>query len=366
MTDVDDVLEQSIYGNTPSEWLSAAIIAAAVFAAIWGIKWLVTRRFALLAANSRFTFDDVVVATMRATRLWFLLLVGVWAGSLGLDLTETVRSRFGVFAQLVLVFQTALWGNAAIGAMVDAYSKRRAESDPAGVTTMRAMGVGGRMLLWAVLVLAGLAALGVDVTALVAGLGIGGIAIALAVQNILGDLFASLSIVLDKPFVIGDFIVVGTESGTVEQIGLKTTRVRSLSGEQLVFSNSDLLASRIRNFKRMHERRVLFTIGVTYQTPREKLNEIPDRIRAIIDTQPDTRFDRAHFSAFGPSSLDFEIVYFTKDPDFNVYRDRQQEILLGIHEYFEAAGIEFAYPTQTIFVAGGAAPGAGVEKAAGA
>src|SRR5690606_24321131 len=144
------------------------------------------------------------------------------------------------------------------------------------------------------------------------------------VQRVLGDLLASLSILLDKPFVVGDFIVVGDLSGTVERVGLKTTRVRSLSGEQLVFSNSDLLESRIRNYKRMYERRVVFRFGVEYGTPREKLEWIPSAVKRIIEDLPDVRLDRAHFASFGPYSLDFEVVYYVLKADYNTYMDRQQ------------------------------------------
>jgi small-conductance mechanosensitive channel len=212
------------------------------------------------------------------------------------------------------------------------------------------MGFVGRLVLWAVVLLLVLDNLGVDVTALVAGLGVGGIAVALAVQNILGDLFASLSIVLDKPFTIGDFLIIDDYLGSVEHIGLKTTRMRSLSGEQLVFSNTDLLKSRIKNYGRMFERRVIFDIGVTYQTPREKLQMIPDIIRSAIEAQEPVRFDRSHFRAYGDFSLSFETVYYVLKPDYNLYMDIQQAINLHIHARFEAEGIEFAYPTQTLFV----------------
>jgi small-conductance mechanosensitive channel len=208
----------------------------------------------------------------------------------------------------------------------------------------------GRLATWVVVLLLGLDNLGIDVTALVAGLGVTGIAVALAVQNILGDLFASLSIVLDKPFVIGDFLAVGDMMGSVEYVGLKTTRLRSLSGEQLVFSNSDLLGSRIRNFGRMAERRALFTIGVTYQTPREKLERIPQMIREAVEAQPQTRFDRSHFARYGDSAITFETVYYVTVPEYPVYMDIQQAINLRIHEAFEREGIEFAYPTQTVFL----------------
>jgi small-conductance mechanosensitive channel len=210
-----------------------------------------------------------------------------------------------------------------------------------------------RLAVWSAALLLMLDNLGVDVTALVAGLGVGGIAVALAVQNILGDLFASLSIALDKPFVIGDFVIVGDFMGTIERVGLTTTRIRSLSGEQLVFSNSDLLASRIRNYKRMQERRVAFSVGVTYQTSPDTLEAIPGMIRELIENQQTTRFDRAHFKAFGDSAYLFEIVYYVLDPDYNRFMDTQQAINLGICRRFAEHGIEFAYPTRTVHFAGG-------------
>lgn len=208
----------------------------------------------------------------------------------------------------------------------------------------------------AVIVLLCLQNLGVDVTALIAGLGIGGIAVALAVQNILGDLFASLTIALDELFCGGDFIVVGDEMGTVEHVGLKTTRVRSLSGEQLVFGNSDLLSSRIRNFKRMTQRRVVINLGVTYSTPPETLEKIVRLIREAIEAQPGVTFDRAHFCRFGASSLDFEAVYYFSSPDYNAHMDTQQAVHLGIARAFREQKVEFAFPTQTLYLEPGASP----------
>jgi small-conductance mechanosensitive channel len=188
------------------------------------------------------------------------------------------------------------------------------------------------------------------VTALVAGLGIGGIAVALAAQNILGDLFASLSITLDRPFVIGDFLAVDGFLGSVEYIGIKSTRLRSLGGEQIVMSNADLLGSRVRNYGRMTERRVVFTIGVVYETPVEVLERIPALIREAIEGQPGTRFDRSHFAKHGGSSLDFETVYYVLSSEYNRYMDVQQAINLRVHREFAARGIEFAYPTQRLLV----------------
>jgi small-conductance mechanosensitive channel len=194
--------------------------------------------------------------------------------------------------------------------------------------------------------------MGIDITALVAGLGVGGIAVALAAQNILGDLFASWSIVLDKPFLVGDFIIIDGYSGTVEHIGLKTTRLRSLTGEQLIFSNSDLLKCRIRNYKRMQERRIVFSFGVLYETPLEKLKEIPGIVKDIITSIENTRFDRAHFASYGNYSLNFEVVYYVLSSDYTVYMDIQQKINLALFEEFQKKDIVFAYPTQTIYVSG--------------
>jgi small-conductance mechanosensitive channel len=249
---------------------------------------------------------------------------------------------------VVLLLQAGLWASALVVALLKEYQSRNLETDPAAATTIGALVFIGRLIVWTLVFVIALDNLGVDITALVTGLGIGGIAVALAVQNVLGDLLASLSIVLDKPFVVGDFLAVDDLLGSVEDVGLRTTRLRSLSGEQLVFSNTDLLKSRVRNFGRMYERRILFGIGVTYDTPREKLQRIPGILREAVESQEKVRFDRAHFKAFGPYSLDFEVVYYVTVPDYGAYMDVQQAVNFRIHERFEEAGIEFAFPTQTL------------------
>ena len=192
--------------------------------------------------------------------------------------------------------------------------------------------------------------LGFDISAVIAGLGIGGIAIALAAQAILGDLFSYFVIFFDRPFEVGDFIVVGDKVGTVEYTGIKTTRIRALSGEQMVFSNTDLTNSRIHNFKKMERRRVVFSLGVIYQTTADQLEEIPKIVRGIIEKQNDTTFDRGHFKSYGDFSLNFEFVYFVIGSDYVKYMDTQQAINMEIYRTFEQKGIEFAYPTQTLFV----------------
>jgi small-conductance mechanosensitive channel len=190
--------------------------------------------------------------------------------------------------------------------------------------------------------------LGFNVTAVITGLGVGGIAIALAAQTILGDIFNYFVIFFDRPFELGDFIIVDDKMGTVEYIGLKTTRLKSLGGEQIIFSNSNLTNSRIHNYKRMQERRILFRFGVVYETRKEDLAEIPKIIQSIIREIPNTRFDRAHFAAFGQYSLDFEVVYYMLNGEYNSYMDTQQKINLALFEIFGERKIEFAFPTYTI------------------
>ena len=223
------------------------------------------------------------------------------------------------------------------------------------LTMIRTLGLLGKVALWTVMVLLALHNVGVNVTALVAGLGIGGIAVALALQNILADVFSSIAIILDKPYQVGDFIAVGDSMGTVERIGLKTTRIRSLSGEQLVFSNSELLKSRIRNFRRMAERRVEFAIGVPYNTPVEKVERVSTILREIISETPNVRLERATFKEFGESSLTVECVYFVKDIGYSLYLGVQERINLEILRRLQEEGIEPAHPNRTLYVAQGVA-----------
>ncbi len=292
---------------------------------------------------------------LRRTKLFTLLLAAAYVATLGLTLSDRAHIIITRITVIALLLQGGIWIVAVLNAWLSRYRERQLAGDPAAVTTMSALGFLGKIAVWSAVLLLALDNIGIDITALVAGLGIGGIAVALAVQNILGDLFASLSIVLDKPFVIGDFLIVGEHLGSVENIGLKTTRIRSLSGEQLVFANSDLLTSRIRNYGRMYERRVVFAIGVTYQTPRRKVEMIPAIIREAIERQDKIRFDRSHFKEYGDFSLNFESVYYVLDRDYNLYMDIQQAINLRIHERFEQEGIQFAYPTQTVYFARAAA-----------
>lgn len=349
-------LNTLLFDNSLRDWLWALGLALTINVTLGLVKWLILSKLATLTKKTETDLDDSVIYIAKATRQWLILGVTLFIGTRYLELPARVETVFTVTATLAAFFQLGLWLNAGARFWLDRYQRRALVNDAASATSLAAMGFVMRVILWSVVLLVMLDNLGVDVTALVAGLGVGGIAVALAVQNILGDLFASLSIVIDKPFVIGDFIVVDDMSGTIEHVGLKTTRVRSLSGEQIVIANSDLLKTRIRNYKRMYERRIVFHFGVLYQTTPDQLEQIPELVKQTITATENTRFDRAHFFKFGDSSLDFEVVYWMTSPDYGVYMNAQQSINLGLLRGFKAAKIDFAYPTRTLFIEGGVPP----------
>jgi small-conductance mechanosensitive channel len=345
-----DFLDQVFYGNSLKAWMWALIVTLSLVTVLRVARDLVANRFLRIAARTATTFDDHLAAMLKKTRLFFILVVAVYAGSLLLDLPRRPAGFIRIVVVLTVGLQVGLWLTSLIGVVVARYVGREIGEGSDAVAASTALNFVGRLLLWAGVLLWALDNLGIKIGPLIAGLGIGGIAVALAAQNILGDLFASFSILFDKPFVIGDAISVGTDTGTVERIGLKTTRIRSISGEQLVISNADLLSSRIRNFKLLEERRVVFTIGVVYQTPYHKLVAIPGMIKEIIESQSSVRFERAHFAQYADSALNFEIVYWVKDPDYGRYMDVHQVINLAIFKKFEEEGIDFAYPTRTLYV----------------
>ncbi len=345
-----DFLTRSFLGNTVEQWAIALASAIAVLVVLRILKAMVAKRLSALAKSTVTQIDDLIVDGLGKTRTIVILAVALFVGSKFLVVSEQAEGIIWTIFILALLLQVGFWGNEIIVFWLNRSVKRKMAEDAASATTLAALGFLGRLILWSAVMLVALDNVGINITGLATGVGIGGIAVALAVQNVLADLFASLSIVLDKPFVIGDFIIVDNFLGTVEHVGLKTTRLRSLSGEQLIFSNTDLLKSRIRNYKRMYERRVVFSIGIVYQTPSSKIEGVSGILRSIIEAEPDARFDRAHFKEFGDSALVYEIVYYVKNPDYNQYMDTQQRINLGIVKRFEEEGIEFAFPTRTLYV----------------
>lgn len=330
----------------------ALAVAVALLALLLFTRNIIVRRLRVLSQRTTMIWDDVLVETLASTKLPFMASLSVLAGSTQIELPPAIDPLPYQAMVVLLILQTGIWATRAVRSWVSKQLEASVQAgDGAAVTNFGVLAFIARIVIWVVALLLLLDNLGVNITTLVASLGIGGIAVALALQNILGDLFASLSIAMDKPFLVGDFIVVDDLMGTVKHIGLKTTRIKSLGGEELVFSNNDLLKSRVRNYKRMAERRVVFGFGVTYDTPPETLESLVAAVRRIIEAKDGTRFDRAHFKNFGASSLDFEAVYYILSADYNVFMDAQQRINLALLRHCNEHGINFAFPTQTIHVA---------------
>jgi small-conductance mechanosensitive channel len=342
-------LEYVFYDNTLREWLIALAIAALVFVGLLIVKQVLTRKIEGALRRRTPGAESSLARSVRHTRYFFMAAVTLSLGSDYLTFPPDV-SRGIVAVTTVLIFlQIGVWLSDLVGVALNRYSARRsAYGDIQSPTTLAALGVLARIVLWAIIALIALDNLGVHVQTLVAGLGITGIAVALAVQNVLGDAFAALSIITDKPFVVGDTISVDTFTGTVEYIGLKTTRLRSNTGEQIIFSNADILKSRIRNWKRLSERGVYLITKIGYETPRAVIATIPGILREIIEAQPRVRFVRSNLRTLADAAIEVETLYFVLSGDYDVYMDTQQAILLGTLERFGDAGVVVATPLHTI------------------
>jgi len=326
-------------------FLEALAIALVSFLFLVGMRRFALRLLKKIPDTDFRSFKAIAEQLLGSTHILFLVAFSLFLGTLWIDLGEDFDIYIRKVAFIALIVLAGLWSNVGINHAIDFTSARYQHKKGMSTAIFSILRTVSKMLVGALLFLFILDNLNFEVSTLLAGLGIGGIAIALAVQNILQDLFASLSIIIDKPFLIGDFIIVDGFMGTVEYIGIKTTRVRSLGGEQIIFSNADLLKCRLRNYKRMNERRVVFAVKVTYETDLDKVKSIPIRLKEIVTNLKNTRFDRAHFKEFGSYSLDFEVVYYVLSSDYAVYMDIQQKINEEIIENFQAEQIELAYPT---------------------
>lgn len=343
-------LDYQVFGNPLREWsISVAILVGALTLLLLARR-VFRRRLQKLADESGSSFFNIARHVVGQSKGWFLLLIAAYLSLRSIDASDTFDTVFGRLLVIGMLVQFGIWAVAGLGRFMLLRREQQLKDDAGAVAAMDVVSYLLQISVWTIVFLLALDNLGINITALLAGLGVGGIAVALAAQNIISDLFASLSIVLDRPFVLGDFLNIDNLYGNVEKVGLKTTRVRSLSGEQLVFSNNDLLSSRIRNYGQMSERRIVFSIGVVYGTTYEKLEQIPKMIEDIIIKQDLARFDRAHFQRYGDYSLVFEIVYYVESSDYRLYMDIQQAVNMEVYRRFMEAGIEFAYPTQTLFV----------------
>lgn len=352
------MFRELINHNTLQDWAYALLAATAFILVLHLLRRLVLHHLERVAKHTETIVDDFLVNVLSGTRVLLTTAIGLYLGAQFLTLPLGIATWVNRMFMVAMIMQIGFWSARGLVFWLNHHFGRgNKEDEGARSMSLSLLSFLGRVVIWVLVLLMMLDNLGINVTALVASLGIGGIAVALAMQNILGDLFASLSIAIDKPFVIGDFIIVGDEVGTVEHVGLKTTRIRSLGGEQIILSNNDLLKSRIRNYKRMQERRIDFAVGVTYDTPADKLELIPKLIEQAISTQEHTRFDRSHFKGLGAFSLDFETVFFVLKPDYLLYMDVQQAINLQLVRGFAEHGIQFAFPTQTLHLNHSAIPG---------
>jgi small-conductance mechanosensitive channel len=339
--------------TTTTHWIVAASVATLVALIPIVVRSLLVGRLRS-GGGVAHAPRQVVAALLGKLNFVLFLGIGIWAASLTLDLGERLALGLRIVGVISIAVQCILLSVPIVDAFLSYLASKASGGDQqtnetlvSSMGVLRFLGIG---LVTALAVLVALDNLHIQVTPLLTGLGIGGIAVALAAQNILGDLFASASILLDKPFVVGDFIIVGNKMGTVERIGVKTTRVKALSGEQLIFSNSQLLSAEIQNFKRMQERRAAFTIGVTYDTAIEHLRAIPQIVQSAIESREGLRFDRCTFKTLNAYSLDFETVFFVGSPDMLIYLKHQEAINLRLIEEFRARGIDFAFPTQVEIV----------------
>ncbi len=344
-----EILE-NIKQNPAAMW-GIALLSAVLFSSI--LKLIInfaSSRFRKIAQQNTYKWDDIGLDLVDGLKMRIIFIWAFYILSKSLPAPVFVHRLLLIATVLGSVYQTIIWGFYVIRNWRTDFLEKRVEANPSSAAAIGLMYTSIQTVFIIVVVLIALSNLGIDITALITGLGVGGIAVALAAQNVLGDLLASLSIVLDKPFVVGDFIVTGTEVGTVEHIGIKTTRIRSLSGEQLIVSNKDLLESRLRNYKRMQQRRVVQKFGVVYSTSAETLEQIPIWVKEIVQKYDKLTFDRCHFCGYGDSSLDFELVFIVLDPEYNIFMDLQQNVLLDIFRTFQKNKVDFAFPSRTLYV----------------
>jgi small-conductance mechanosensitive channel len=336
-------LQYEVFHNTLQTWLIALGVFVVTVAIMLIVRSVLARRIEAHSPDA--------AQIIRTTGLFFMVAIGIAIGAQDLTLTDGWDRAIHALITIAAVGQVAIWGNDVIGFGIRRYGEKRAISgDAQNPTTLAALGVLIRIVMWLILVLIALDNLGVRITTLVAGLGISGVAVALAVQNILGDLFGAASIVLDKPFVVGDAITVDTFTGTVEHIGLKTTRLRSITGEQLIFANSDLLKSRIRNWKRMTERAVTMVTRLSYDNPPHLIAGVPAQIERVVRAQPQVRFGRSHVRALADLGAEVETLYYVLSSDYMTFMNAQQAVTVGTLDALASEGVKIPTPVTTVML----------------
>jgi small-conductance mechanosensitive channel len=337
-------------GNSPWRWLVAGAVAFGIWFVLLLLRRLASKQYARMAATPQDEFLELPLHVASRTTVLFLLIASLFLGLQTLELPPKVARVAVTIFTIASFWQIGLWATTALLEALARKQRKTLTVDRAAAGSLTIIGFMARLTIWSLVLLLTLDNLGIEIKPLLTGLGIGGIAVALAAQNILGDLFASLSITLDRPFVLGDSLQVDDFSGTVEYIGIKSTRLRSVNGEQIVMPNSKLLASNIRNNSRATDRRVVYTISVSQDTQPAQLQQIPGLVRSLIESHKDVRFDRSHFAKISASSFDFEAVYVVKTTEYNRHMDILQDINLRLVEAFEKQGVAFATPQHRLYL----------------
>ncbi|MCG2726609.1 MAG: mechanosensitive ion channel family protein [Elusimicrobia bacterium] len=344
------LLNLQYFGNSVTDYLYAILVFLLVFVSFYLLRGFVFYKLKRLALKTKTDFDDFLVNLLSKIKAPEYQLISFYAATRNLNTNALFNKILSYIVLIALTYRatdiaihiTAYWLNKLL--------TKKGMDNSSHLTLLKSSKIILQMIFWTAALAFVLSNMGINVSAVITGLGIGGIAIALAAQNILGDLFNFFVILLDKPFKIGDFIITGDTLGCIEHIGLKSTKIRSLSGELIIISNTHLLSAKISNYKHMEKRRVVFKVGVIYQTTLQQLKKIPNIVKAIIDKTDKLVFDRGNMSEFGDFSINFEFVYYVQDGDYNIHMKRKEEVFMNIAEQFEKEGIEFAYPTQTLFV----------------
>jgi len=336
-----------LLGIPVAEWLLAGVIGAVVWGSLWVLRDLIASRYKKYSSAKNPRLIRLIVYLISNTTQILFLAVALDVARESLTLPDRIQHVVSNTVMILILVQVGLWAGRTVRFYLEMKELERG-ADRVFAGSLDIVSFVSRMLIWSLLILVMLSNMGVNITALLAGLGVGGVAVALALQNVLGDLFASLSIALDKPFVIGDNLVIDTYIGKVEHIGIKTTRLRSEGGEQIILSNADILKSRVRNFGRLSQLRILATIRLTYDTPADKLKEMPKLLESIVREHAQARFERCHLKTLGESCFQFELSYFVQQPAVNPMLDLQQAVNFRIIDELRRLGVEFAYPTQLV------------------
>jgi len=327
------------------------IVFLIVYFILWVFKKFILSKIEKFAQKTATKFDDALIEAIEKIGWPFYFFISLFAAIQFVALPEFFYRVIEATTMAVVIFYAVIILQKIFFYLTEQYIQKNEKEKKHDPSIIRLVSRAFSYFLWVIAILLFVSNAGYDVTALLAGLGIFGIAAALAVQNILSDVFSSLSIYFDKPFKVGDFIILGQDMGVVQKIGIKTTRIQALQGEEIVFSNKELTESRIHNFGKMSRRRIEFRFGIEYDTPLEKIKKVNDIIKQSIQKVKGTTLDRSHFKSFGDFSLIFEVVYFIPTSDYNVYMDAQETINQFLIELLKKEKINFAYPTQKIFLA---------------